>query len=180
MTMKTCKKCNTEKAADQFYKIRRRKDGTKIYRRNTCSGCVYLSEIERRTSPAYKLRANKLRRQRRQDPNKRAKVILEDARANDHKLNRICNLILEDVQQLIMGGCSYCGGHNGEVKMSIDRIDNTKGHEKDNVVASCLSCNLIRSNMPHAAWLLVAKALREARSRGLLAGWSCRNHKGLG
>ena len=38
--------------------------------------------------------------------------------------------------------CVYCGAVD---KVGCDRIDNSKGHTKDNVVPCCKRCNLIRN-----------------------------------
>ncbi len=45
----------------------------------------------------------------------------------------------------ITGGksCSYCGRTNG---LGLDRIDNKRGHTKDNVVPACGKCNKFRGD----------------------------------
>jgi hypothetical protein len=58
--------------------------------------------------------------------------------------------------------------------MTLDRIDNDKGHTEDNVVPACIRCNYTRRSMPYEAWLVVAKGMREARERGLFGEWTGR------
>jgi hypothetical protein len=40
-----------------------------------------------------------------------------------------------------------------KLQWTLDRIDNTMGHNKDNVVISCLECNLKRRNKPVEKYL---------------------------
>lgn len=58
--------------------------------------------------------------------------------------------------------------------MTLDRIDNDKGHTQDNVVPACIRCNYVRKNMPYEAWIVVAEGMRKAREAGLFEGWSGR------
>jgi len=58
--------------------------------------------------------------------------------------------------------------------MTLDRIDNDKGHTQDNVVPACIRCNYARRSMPYEAWLVVAKGMREAREQGLFGDWTGR------
>jgi len=44
---------------------------------------------------------------------------------------------------LSINRCVYCGS---TTNLGLDRIDNTKGHSKDNVLVCCLRCNALRSN----------------------------------
>ena len=57
------------------------------------------------------------------------------------------------------------------MKMTADRIDNNLGHTKDNVVAACYRCNMIRGNMPYKAWLNIAPAIRDTVEKGLFDDW---------
>jgi hypothetical protein len=60
----------------------------------------------------------------------------------DNKKNLICDLTTEWLKENITSkSCIYCG----EIKdIGCDRIDNTKGHIKNNVIPSCKICNIIR------------------------------------
>jgi hypothetical protein len=66
--------------------------------------------------------------------------------------------------------CVYCG--EAEARRSLDRIDNSKGHTKANVVGSCERCNYVRRDMPYEAWLAVAPGMRIARELELFADWN--------
>jgi hypothetical protein len=39
--------------------------------------------------------------------------------------------------------CYYCGNHK---EIGADRLDNNKGHTKDNIVPCCKQCNMIKNN----------------------------------
>ena len=98
-----------------------------------------------------------------------AKRILKDCRQNDKTRSMICGLDLLFVQTEIQKACFYCG--EAEYRRSLDRIDNSLGHLKSNVVTACVRCNLTRTTMPYEAWLIVAKGMREAREKGLFGDW---------
>lgn len=119
----------------------------------------------------------KYQKARRQVPDQRARFIVKDTKKADRARGRECDIDVDFVSKLIAAGCLYCGGKPSDVKMSLDRVDNDRGHTKENVVPSCVGCNLIRSNMPFRAWKVVARAVRQVREEGLLAGWVCRNRK---
>lgn len=95
--------------------------------------------------------------------------MLIDTRKYDRKHGLANDLTKELIVALLAESCSYCG--DKPPRMTLDRIDNNLGHTKDNVLPSCLMCNYVRRDMPYAAWKVVAVAVREARERGLLAGW---------
>lgn len=82
------------------------------------------------------------------------------------------NVTIMLIEQLILDGCTYCGAV--DLQMSMDRINNTRPHDQDNIIASCINCNLTRGSMPYEAWEVVAKGMREARKLGLLDGWKRR------
>jgi len=76
------------------------------------------------------------------------------------------------IAEQVAKGCLYCG--ESEIRMTLDRICNEKGHTQDNVMPACIRCNYTRRDMPHEAWLVVAKGMREAREAGLFNGWTGR------
>ena len=51
----------------------------------------------------------------------------------------------EYIENLFEGGCIYCGEKDWH-ELGLDRIDNTKGHTKDNVVCACRDCNWVRNS----------------------------------
>jgi len=98
------------------------------------------------------------------------RFILIDARSSDRKRGFIENdLDLEFIEQMIQDGCTYCG--TTSLRISLDRIDNAKPHNKSNVLACCLRCNYLRSSMPYEAWLHLVPAVRSAYEKGLFGDW---------
>jgi len=67
--------------------------------------------------------------------------------------------------------CSYCNigltvGTNGEHKLwlTIDRKDNDKDYTLDNIVISCMGCNLIKSNdIPYELMMKIGQLLEADR-----------------
>lgn len=104
-----------------------------------------------------------------------ALMIVEDARKADRKKGRNCDLDVDFVRRLISEGCSYCG--ETRARMTADRVRNDQGHMKANVVAACERCNITRRDMPYAAWLVLAPAMRRAREEGLFGEWTGALHR---
>lgn len=101
-----------------------------------------------------------------------ARFILREARRSDKLRERTCDLTKEQIEALIAGGCSYCGETG--LRMTLDRVDNTLGHTRANVVPACIRCNYARRDMPYEAWLCLVEGLRRARELGLFGGWTGR------
>lgn len=101
-----------------------------------------------------------------------ARFILWEARRSDKLRGRVCDLTKEEVESLIAEGCRYCG--ESQLRMTLDRIDNSKGHTKSNVVPACIRCNYARRDMPYDAWLCLADGMRRARQLGLFQHWTGR------
>jgi hypothetical protein len=108
----------------------------------------------------------------RQDPATRHRWIVQDSRKSDRKHGFKNDLTLEFVSSLIKHGCSYCG--ETELKMTLDRVDNSIGHLQSNVVPACIRCNFMRRDMPYAAWYELMPTLREIRQKGLFGDWTGR------
>jgi hypothetical protein len=90
--------------------------------------------------------------------------------ASDRKRRFDVNdLDLSFIEQLVRGGCAYCG--TTVLRISLDRIDNSKPHNKNNVVACCFRCNYIRNSMPYEAWLHLVPIVRSAYEKGLFGDW---------
>jgi hypothetical protein len=142
-----------------------RKQRTRKQARFVCRTCV--SRNSARYYAKNSLNVNERRRARRKL--KPARAILNDSKQNDRKRGLVNDLDLDFVERAICQECTYCGER--PPRMSLDRIDNSIGHTKENVVPCCVRCNLVRGNMPHAAWKLVAKGMREASEQGLFGDW---------
>lgn len=57
--------------------------------------------------------------------------------------------------------CVYCGDTH---RVGCDRIDNTKGHTKDNVVPCCYECNCAKnSNFTYDEMLLIGETIRKIK-----------------
>ena len=118
----------------------------------------------------------RIRAKRRKD---RVSTVLMDSRKSDRKRGFIVNDEFVDYEtaRILLGNpCSYCGDRS--IQMTLDRIDNSIGHTKSNVVPACIRCNLLRRSMPYDAWVVVAKGVREARELGLFESWTGQIHKG--
>jgi len=63
-------------------------------------------------------------------------------------------LSLKDFLSIVELPCDYCGKYNRLGKMSgIDRIDNTIGYIKDNIVPCCFECNRMKGIMTRKQFL---------------------------
>jgi len=81
-------------------------------------------------------------------------VLVWNCKAHDKKFNRFFNITEEWVKKVLdhqQWECYHCNKYllleNGDRdpdQISIDRVDNSKGHSKGNVVLSCWDCNNTR------------------------------------
>lgn len=101
-----------------------------------------------------------------------ARFILRDARRSDRLRGRTYNLTKGLIETLIAGGCHFCG-ETGQ-RMTLDRIDNAKGHTTENVVAACIFRNYARRDMPYEAWLCLVEGMRREGESGLFGDWTGR------
>lgn len=155
---RTCKDCGKSKPIKSF-----KPTGRGGYRRRVCYPCYRAREDKR--NPAYKLE-----RQRRYRANNPVTSILWDCRQSDRKRGFSGNdLDKEFIAEKISEGCLYCGERS--IRMTLDRIDNEKPHDKSNVAPCCIRCNYLKGSMPYEAWLHIVPAVREASELGLFGSW---------
>jgi hypothetical protein len=124
---------------------------------------------------AYRDKVSARVRRSRKDPKNRARFILEDSRKDDRRENHQNDLDRDWIEARIQGGCSYCG--ESELLMTLDRIDNFKGHTKDNVQAACIRCNYLRRDIPYTVWMAIVPTIKASKDAGLLDTWSGRGFK---
>jgi hypothetical protein len=174
MLKKKCPKCGLEKEGSFF--------GTRLIngKRYLKSWCRLCKNEAQKPADAMRDRReyNKARGQRlgvrRKNGENRDLWALIDARHEDKKRCRENDLDRDFVKNLLKNGCVYCGAIGAESRVGLDRINNSIGHLKSNVVPACMNCNLTRGTMPYEAWIKIAPAVREVRRLGLLNGWSRR------
>jgi hypothetical protein len=158
-TVKTCLTCGNTKSIGKFGRVG--KNG----RRGTCQSCYARRDYELNSE-----RILEYQKQRRKSMP--ARSILTDSRRSDKKSGLLNDLTLSFIERLISGECCYCG--DSTIRMTLDRIDNDVGHIESNVVPACIRCNYTRKNMPYEAWLVVARAMKEAREKDLFGSWTGR------
>jgi hypothetical protein len=162
---RTCRKCGLEKEARSF------PQNMQGYRERMCTSCR--QKITAANNPmAAKGRAQRraavVRKHRIDD---RVWAILEDAARSDRKRKLVgFDLDRAFVTAALAEGCRYCGDNS--IMMTLDRIDNALAHTRANVTPSCIRCNYLRRDMPHAAWLSIIPAVRAARIAGLFGDWA--------
>jgi len=171
--MKTCNGCKKEKDEADFGS---RWVGGRQYLRTQCRACESVKRGTRAHGKESRAASSKRQharlRKMRADNVDTARWIVQDSRQSDKRNGRKGDIDRAFVERLIEGGCTYCG--ETSIRMTIDRIDNDKGHMKNNVVPACIRCNYARRSMPYEAWLVVAKGMREARDKGLFGEWTGR------
>ncbi len=169
---KLCPSCETVKSLTAFYK---RPNGKPA---GYCKDCHNGKAKEKLKESDVRARKNRTsrswhkRRRQSQDPQTLAKIILKDCKGSDRKHQREHDLDLATVLKQIIQPCTYCG--ETTLRMTLDRIDNERGHTKDNVVGACIRCNYTRGAMPYEAWVLVAVGMLAAREAGVFGDWTGR------
>lgn len=123
--MKTCKDCGTDTTS-------------KWLKGPTCNRCYHKDYRNRHPAKA------------RASENKSSKAAVKrynQIRYRCTKENISYNITLEEYKLYLMLPCYYCNNKLGKpvvYSIGLDRIDNSKGYDNDNVVPCCGTCNLIR------------------------------------
>lgn len=99
-----------------------------------------------------------------QTPKGRAVSLVGAYRKQDHRRGRECDIDVDYMLSHIFGRpCTYCG--DAEEKLGADRIDNSKGHTKNNVVPCCVTCNTSRmDNFTHEEMLVLGGAIASIKA----------------
>lgn len=91
-------------------------------------------------------------------------IYKRSAKDKNHNLN----IDIEDFKKIITSNCFYCGiepsrlYHKTVVNIyynGIDRVDNNKGYDMDNIVACCRTCNVAKNNQTKDDFLKWVKRL---------------------
>lgn len=169
MEQKVCRNCLLTLPLAKFEYLRGNK--SKTYYRNICFSCrAVLQNFRNRNSETYKKRSKESQKKYRENPTKRAYIICVDSRRSDKKRGFFSDIDVEFVKEQISHGCYYC--RSASITITLDRIDNTQGHTKDNVLPACFRCNTLKGDMPHAAWLRLVPTIKDIVEEGLFGDWN--------
>jgi hypothetical protein len=168
---KKCSACGIIKSVDDFGL----KEGK--YRRCYCKDCVrekfkLMRQRLGKTPARIELEKRQLERikEKRKSNVTRGRFVLADSKKSDKKKGLNNDLNIEFVNSMLLECCYYC--EDDKAPLGLDRIDNTKGHTQQNVVACCRRCNYIRRNMPYEAWVLFIPIVKLARTSGMFGDWN--------
>lgn len=171
-TTKFCARCGDWLDKSMFYSYTR-KNSDRVEYSAYCIVCT--AELKKNLDEEDRIALNfihrKSDRSRRRNPDYVAYYILRDSRYQDKSKGRENDLDEKFIAEMISHGCSYCGATSDEVRIGLDRINNSLGHLKSNVVPACIRCNNTRRDMPIEAWLIVAEGMRKAREQGKFGNW---------
>jgi len=158
---KVCKNCHTEKWINEFPLCRNS-------RGNICRVCRNrLSYDKIKSNPeSYKKKVESNNRYYRNNPSTKQ---IQGYKASDKRHGRENDLDIDYLRELISKGCTYCGSKD---KVGLDRLDNTLGHTKNNVVPCCSRCNYLKRDMPFAAWVYFVPAIKLANHNNAFGNWN--------
>ena len=152
---KICSRCKEEKDLKEFNKLKQTKDGYQ----HRCREC---QSITRKQSYDNN-REKELKTDRKYYWNNRERYLINMYKRYDKNKNKENDLTVEWFKENISSKpCLYCGDTEN---IGADRIDNTKGHTKDNVVPCCTICNKVRSDhFTVSEMLRLGKVIREIKN----------------
>ncbi len=156
-TTKICPTCKEEKPIAKFGLRSPDHKGVR-YPVSKCRQCRHIHEKNKGWyDPVYDAERSRERYRKvgaieRAGNIRRAHYILRDCLSYDNKKGYVCDLDLDFINEQIALPCSYCADPKPP-KMTLDRIDNTVGHSKANVVPACKTCNVGRGRKLIGVWI---------------------------
>jgi len=161
MATKICATCLREKDISEYYQ---KVSDDKVFFHTSCKGCEKAKQKQRRKDDPQPYRNRE--RKNRLRPEKR----FADAKKQAEKRGLSWTLSFDEFCELIKLDCYYCSfklGKPNTTGSGLDRLDNDKGYEIDNVVPCCGVCNTIRnSHLSTEEMKLVAQTLINYRNQG--------------
>jgi len=162
MKTKICSRCKLEQLISEFYKNNKRKDGLCCY----CKNCY---KTYQKTHKTHRKKINQKYREEHKEEMKEyqkeysqlAKGIYNNLKGNATYRNIKFNIKKEDFinwYEKELKKCYYCNrmledirqdikeGKENKNRLSIDRKNNHKGYELDNIVLACRRCNIIKGD----------------------------------
>lgn len=166
---RTCNRCGVTKEIGNFALIKNKN----FARRRVCYSCRAQGERQKASYSVRQKDKNEALKKSRRTSESRAKHIRWDSARYDRRYGHITeNLPIDWIEEQISKPCSYCERQLSKLEMTLDRVDNNKGHTQDNLIPSCSVCNYFRRDMPYEAWLLFMPSMKKALHSGLLDNWN--------
>lgn len=169
--LRKCLTCKIEKpATPEFYYREKNRYLGLMYRCKECDkkrpdGRIYKNRIEKLTEQ----QVERLReRNRAWNTSFEGRIAhqLSAYRKIDKTKGFICDLSKDDLRIVKESDCSYCGFP----ATGFDRVDNSKGHSKDNVVPCCKECNVARmDNFTFDEMKVIGLTIRSVKLQRLAA-----------
>jgi hypothetical protein len=168
--MKKCNHCDQTKPIEDFPS---RINHGKPYIEAKCRKCKQDTQRGSKKNYSVPSRSPEYRKKYRVENRikNRSSCLMANAKRYDKSKGFETTLTREYVEKILQSECLYCGATEPNDQITLDRLDNTKGHTNQNCVAACFRCNMTRANMPLEAWQIISNAMREAREQGLFKGW---------
>jgi len=143
---KKCDTCIDRKLRDVKESIKLARDSYKkctncnsedISKNHLCETCIPIIEKANEENTAHTISKRILRE------------VHRDVVNGADKRKLFLNLTNEQIANIIIRPCFFCGFYSDSTFNSVDRIDNNKGYIISNVITACSTCNLMRgTNTP--------------------------------
>ena len=141
--MKICSNCHIEKSLEDFYHDKNKGDGHS-YVCKKCDNSRIRKDNRKGRWKVDEVKEYQKEYQSKYYINNKEKYLLMGYKSQDKKHNLDCDLTVQwIIDNITSKPCNYCGNM---INIGCDRIDNNKGHTKDNVISCCTICNSARNN----------------------------------
>ena len=125
-------------------------------------------ETEKEKAAEYRLKHPEARTSWLKENGNKPKVRFDKAKSNvKTKTKKPWILTFEQYDKIINNPCHYCEADiSNERGSGLDRLDNSRGYEIDNVVPACKACNIARNtHFTHDEWVIGVRAILEFRKK---------------
>lgn len=145
---KKCNDCDQIKPLTAFYKRNDNKNPDSVVSR--CKQCSSLKHQKRMKDKEYRKKMTNNSKKWQQENPLRTRYLIAKSNALNKNRREVKSFTIEydEIIDLWKNGCHYCSVEIINNKgVGLDRIDNTRGYELDNVLPCCGDCNKVRNTV---------------------------------